>query len=197
MNIIYKHVDELIPYINNPRKNDKAVDAVASSIKNFGFRTAILIDAKNEIINGHTRHKAAIKLNMTHVPCIMADDLTPAQVKALRIADNKVAEAAEWDYDLLRIELDGLEDFTGFELENLNLDADKFGTDFTLPDGDKAPFQQMTFTLSDKQAEFIKNEIANIKKTDEYKYCETFGNENSNGNALYCLISRCLNNGEN
>jgi hypothetical protein len=71
-----------------------------------------------------------------------------------------------------------------------NLDQDDLGTDFTLPDGDKTPFQQMTFTMADEQANLLKEKIEEIKKTDEYKYCETFGNENSNGNALYCLITR-------
>lgn len=137
MNIIYKKVSELIPYVNNPRKNDKAVDAVASSIKNYGFRNAILIDAKNEIINGHTRLKAAKKLGMLEVPCVMAEDLTPSQVKGLRIADNKVAEAAEWDYDLLKIEFDDIDDFTGFDLDDLNLNdkeitEDDFNTDEAL-----------------------------------------------------------------
>ena len=118
MNIINKDINDLIPYVNNPRKNDKAVDAVASSIKNFGFKVPIIIDAQNEIVAGHTRLKAAIKLNYKEVPCIVADDLTPAQIKAYRIADNKVSELAEWDMDLLKIELEGLTDFTGFDIND-------------------------------------------------------------------------------
>ena len=118
MNIINKDINDLIPYVNNPRKNDKAVDAVASSIKNFGFKVPIIIDAQNEIVAGHTRLKAAIKLNYKEVPCIVADDLTPAQIKAYRIADNKVSEFAEWDMDLLKIELEGLTDFTGFDIND-------------------------------------------------------------------------------
>jgi site-specific DNA-methyltransferase (adenine-specific) len=121
MEIIYKKTSELIPYINNPRKNDKAVDAVASSIKNFGFKVPIIIDSQGEIIAGHTRLKAAKKLNIKEVPCLIADDLTPAQIKAFRIADNKVSEFAEWDMDLLKIEIQDLEEFTGFELEELNM----------------------------------------------------------------------------
>ena len=121
MQIINKNINELIPYINNPRKNDKAVDYVASSIKNFGFKVPIIIDAQNEIVAGHTRLKAAIKLNYKEVPCLVADDLTPAQIKAYRIADNKVSELAEWDIDLLKIELQDLDEFTGFELEELNI----------------------------------------------------------------------------
>jgi site-specific DNA-methyltransferase (adenine-specific) len=121
MQIINKNINELIPYINNPRKNDRAVDYVASSIKNFGFKVPIIIDAQNEIVAGHTRLKAAIKLNYKEVPCIVADDLTPAQIKAYRIADNKVSELAEWDIDLLKIELQDLDEFTGFELEELDM----------------------------------------------------------------------------
>jgi site-specific DNA-methyltransferase (adenine-specific) len=121
MDIIYKQISELIPYVNNPRKNDNAVDAVASSIKNYGFRQPIVIDNKNEIIIGHTRLLAAKKLKMESVPCAIVDDLTPQQIKGLRIADNKVAEYSEWNMDLLKIELDGLDEFTGFELDELNM----------------------------------------------------------------------------
>ena len=114
--IIYKPVDELIPYINNPRKNDQAVDAVASSINNFGFKVPIVIDKYGEIVTGHTRLKAAKKLGLKEVPVIIADDLTENQVRAFRLADNKVAELAEWDEEILQAELD-LTDF----------DMDQFG----------------------------------------------------------------------
>ena len=114
-------INDLIPYINNPRQNDDAVDAVASSIKNFGFKVPIVIDGKNEIINGHTRLKAAKKLGLTEVPVIKADDLSPEQVKAFRLADNKVGEIAEWDEDLLAIELEGLAE--------LEFDMGQFGFD--------------------------------------------------------------------
>lgn len=120
MQIVYKQVAELIPYVNNARKNDQAVDAVASSIKNYGFKQPIVIDSQGEVIAGHTRLKASQKLGLDEVPCIVADDLTPAQVKAYRIADNKVAELSEWDYELLKLELEDIEGFTGFEIiENL------------------------------------------------------------------------------
>lgn len=121
MDIVMKPVGDLIPYINNPRHNDQAVDAVASSIKNFGFKVPIVVDAKNEIINGHTRLKAAKKLGMKKVPTIVADDLSPEQIKEFRLADNKVSELAEWDEDLLAIELE--------ELENLDFDMSEFGFD--------------------------------------------------------------------
>lgn len=106
INIIYKNIDELIPYINNPRRNEGAIDAVASSIKNFGFKQPIVIDDKNEIIAGHTRLLASKKLGLEEVPVIIADDLNEGQIKAYRLADNKVGELAEWDYEALEIELD-------------------------------------------------------------------------------------------
>ena len=116
LKIEYKDINELIPYINNPRINDGAVDKVASSIKNFGFKNPIIIDKDNEIIAGHTRLKAARKLGLDEVPTIKVDDLTEQQIKAFRIADNKTSEFAEWDMELLGIELEGLEDvFTGFD----------------------------------------------------------------------------------
>lgn len=105
MEIIYKNIDDIKPYSGNPRRNDKAVERVAESIRQFGFKQPILIDKNDVIIAGHTRQLAAKKLKMLQVPCIYADDLTPEQVRAYRLADNKVAEFAEWDFDLLNQEL--------------------------------------------------------------------------------------------
>lgn len=120
-NIVYKETKDLIPYANNPRLNDNAVDAVAASIKEFGFKVPIVVDRENVIINGHTRLKAAHKLGLKQVPCIVADDLTPQQVKAFRLADNKTSELAEWDMDKLDIELGEIPDIDmssfGFDIE--------------------------------------------------------------------------------
>ena len=120
MNIQYKKLQEIVPYEKNPRKNDEAVKYVAESIKQFGFKVPIVIDKNNVIVTGHTRLKAAKQLKMKTVPCVIADDLTEEQAKAFRLADNKVSEAAEWDFDLLFDELDELFDFDmesfGFEL---------------------------------------------------------------------------------
>ncbi len=101
-------ISALKPYENNPRNNENAIDAVANSIKNFGFKVPIVIDKDNVIICGHTRYCAALKLGLQNVPCIVADDLSPAQIKAFRLADNKVAELAKWDNVLLAAELDDL-----------------------------------------------------------------------------------------
>ena len=120
MQIIDKKIGEIKPYEKNPRKNDNAVDAVASSISQFGFKNPIVIDGNNVIICGHTRYKAAKKLGLDVVPCVVADDLTDEQIKAYRLADNKVSELAEWDIDLLGEELDGIFDIDmsdfGFDL---------------------------------------------------------------------------------
>jgi len=133
LKIEYVKTADLIPYANNPRKNDAAVDKVVESIREFGFKNPIIVDGNNEIIAGHTRLKAAEKLGMEEVPTIKAEDLTPEQVKAFRIADNKTHEFAEWDMDLLREELDGINLFTGFnedEIEDLmtqyHIDFDEF-----------------------------------------------------------------------
>jgi len=112
-------VEELTPYAGNPRKNDKAVKAVAESIKNFGFKVPITIDKNGVIVTGHTRLRAAIKLKMKEVPVIRLDDLNDDQVKAFRLVDNKVAEIAEWDIEALIKELNEIEmDLTSFGFEN-------------------------------------------------------------------------------
>lgn len=119
--IEYKPVEDLIMYANNPRKNDgAALDAVVASIKEFGFKNPVVVDRDNVIVCGHTRVKAAKKLKIEEVPTICADDLTPAQIKAYRLADNKVSEIAEWDMELLELELD-----------DINLDMEVFGFDYT------------------------------------------------------------------
>lgn len=119
MNIKDIRTCDLKPYENNPRLNEDAVDLVAASIDEFGFKQPIVVDKDLIIIAGHTRWKAAQKLGLETVPCIQADDLTPAQVKAYRLADNKVAEAAQWDLDALQFELE--------ELDNMDFDMEPFG----------------------------------------------------------------------
>ncbi len=126
MKIIYKKTDEIIPYENNPRNNDNAVEYVANSIKEFGFKNPIIIDKNNIIVAGHTRLKAAEKLGLKEVPCIMADDLTDEQIKAFRLADNKVAEIATWDLDKLEFELENLDfDMTEFGFDDFNIDEEQ------------------------------------------------------------------------
>ena len=109
MNIVEKKLSEIIPYEKNPRRNDEAVKYVAESIKQFGFKVPVVIDKDNIIVAGHTRYKAAKKLSLDNIPCIIADDLTDEQIKAFRLADNKTGEMAEWDFELLNSELSELD----------------------------------------------------------------------------------------
>lgn len=111
-------------YDNNPRNNDGAVDAVAESIREFGFKVPIVIDEYNVIIAGHTRLKAAKKLGLTTVPCVVADDLTPEQVRAYRLADNKVGEVATWDYE--KLEQEHAKMYT-IDLAKFGFDVDSHG----------------------------------------------------------------------
>ena len=117
MKVTLKTIDSIKPYENNPRINDGAVDAVAQSLKQFGFRQPIVVDDSGVIICGHTRLKAAIKLGLEKVPVHVVKDLSPEQVKAYRLADNKTAELAEWDFEILPIEIADLQD-AGFDLAN-------------------------------------------------------------------------------
>ena len=120
MNVKNMKIDKLKPYENNPRNNDGAVEYVANSIKQFGFKVPIVIDKDNVIVSGHTRYRAAIELGLEEVPVIVADDLTPEQIKAFRLADNKVAEKASWDYTKLGKEIEELLEIDlGFDLTDI------------------------------------------------------------------------------
>lgn len=116
LKLVYKKVCDILPYEKNPRRNDEAVEAVASSIEKFGFKVPVIIDCNNIIVAGHTRIKAAKQLGIEKIPCICADDLNEQQIKAFRLVDNKVSEFAEWDMDLL---LDELDDITDIDMEEL------------------------------------------------------------------------------
>lgn len=120
-------IADLRPYEKNPRQNERAADAVAKSIEQFGFKVPIVIDADNVIVCGHTRYKAAQKLGLESVPCIIADDLTPEQVKAFRLADNKVSELAQWDDAFLLDELGDLEPFN-IDMSDFGFDVSKIGS---------------------------------------------------------------------
>lgn len=126
MNIVEMKIEALKPYEKNPRRNDEAVKYVAKSIEQFGFKVPLVIDKNNVIVAGHTRYKAAKELGIDTVPCIIADDLTDEQIKAYRLADNKVSEKAMWDFEMLGAELDELVNFDmqdfGFVVEDMDID---------------------------------------------------------------------------
>lgn len=139
MEITMRPVESLKPYDKNPRKNAGAVDAVAASIKEFGFKVPCVITRNGVIVTGHTRKLAAEKLGLKEVPCIIADDLTDNQIKAFRLADNKSGEMAMWDYTLMLEELQGIE----------NIDMGQFG------------FEETDFASLD---EFLTDEASKQKK---------------------------------
>lgn len=116
-----RNIETIRPYEHNPRLNDGAVDAVAASLKEFGFRQPIVVDSDGVIVCGHTRFKAAQKLGLAKVPVHVAKDLTPEQIRGYRIADNKTADLAEWNYQILPIELSELME-GGFDMELLGFD---------------------------------------------------------------------------
>ena len=118
MNIVMKKLEKLKPYEKNPRNNEQAIEPVANSIKEFGFKVPIVVDKDGVIVAGHTRYLASQRLGLEEVPCIVADDLTEEQVKAFRLADNKVSELSSWDFSKLNQ-----------ELEELSLDMSEFGFD--------------------------------------------------------------------
>ena len=178
---------------NNPRIiKDERFEKLKKSIKEFPKMMALrpmVINQDNIVLGGNMRLKALKELGYKNLPeewIKRAEDLTDEEARRFIIADN--VGFGEHDWEMLANEWDSV------ELEDWGLDAwqniDDIETsdEFSLPDGDKEPFQQMTFTLADEQADQIKNAIADIKLTEEYKYCETMGNENSNGNALYLII---------
>ena len=191
LEVVYKKIDELIPYINNTRTHsNEQVAQIASSIKEFGFTNSILIDEQGGIIAGHGRVMAAKKLNISEVPTITLSGLTEAQIKAYIIADNAIALNSGWDEDLLQLEL--------ITLNEMNFDYSKLGFDFDfditdveeefipdLPSGDREPIRNMTFTVSDEQHELIEKALKDAKL---YPLQDPAGiNENSNGNALYYI----------
>ena len=191
-------VSELIEYARNPRKNDHAVDKVAAAIREFGFRVPILAKSDKTVVDGHLRLKAAKKLGLETVPVMLCDDMTDAQIKAFRISVNRVAEFAEWDDELLRVEFAELADLgfdlelTGFgldEIEALQFDDDAESEMPDLPDGEKEPFQQKTFTLHDEQAAIVDDAVT-LARTNPL--VDTGLNENSNGNALALICQQWL-----
>lgn len=201
MNVEQIAVADLIPYVRNARTHsDAQVAQIAASIREFGFCNPILIDAQTGIIAGHGRLLAARQLGMETVPCVRLGHLSDIQRRAYILADNRLALDASWDEDMLTMELSALEidgfdlDLTGFnaeELEQMLTVAPEAGFP-KLPDGDKAPFQQMTFTLHDDQAEQV---AAAIEKAKGLGPFVDSPNENSNGNALARICETFLTHG--
>jgi len=199
LEIVYKNTDELIPFVNNSRTHsDEQVNQIASSIREFGFTNPILLDGDDGIIAGHGRLQAARLLGLDEVPTIRLDGLDELQKRAYVIADNKLALNASWDMDLLQIEISNLQN-KDFDLSLLGFNEEELVSLLKpineidmpdLPDGDKEPFQQKTFTLHDEQANIVDNAIM-LARTNPL--VDTGLNENSNGNALALICEQWLN----
>ena len=187
------NIQEVKPNENNPRLiKDYKFKKLVKSIKEFPEMLKlrpIVVNSDMVVLGGNMRLKACKEAGLKEVWILKADELTEQQQREFIVKDN--VGFGEWDWDVLGNEWDveQLEDW-GLEVIGFDVDEDDLTDEFSLPDGDKAPFQQQTYTLADAQAEVIKNAIADVKKTEEYNYVETFGNENSNGNALYLIISQ-------
>jgi ParB-like chromosome segregation protein Spo0J len=191
MELIKKKVSDLIPYINNSRTHsEEQVTQLVSSIKEFGFTNPILITPDNSIIAGHGRLEAVKKLQWQEVPCIIIKGLTKTQIKALILADNQIALNSGWDLDKLSLEIEGLKD-DDFDLEILGF-KDDFLVEIQetvsplveLPEikqGEKEPFQHMTFRIHDTQVKFINMAV---EKAKQNKDLNNEYNHNINGNAL-------------
>jgi hypothetical protein len=181
-------IAEVKPNPNNPRliKDDKFRKLV-KSIQEFPDMLnvrPIVVNKDMVVLGGNMRLKAIKEAGHTEV-AIEIVDWTEDQQKQFIVKDN--ASFGEWDWSDLANNWDS-EELTDWGVDIIGFsNVEDLGEDFSLPNGDKSPFQQMTFTLADEQAEQIKNAIEEIKRTEEYKYAETMGNENSNGNALYLI----------
>jgi hypothetical protein len=193
-------LSDLIPDDKNFNKGSEYGNGlIEKSFSKFGAGRSILIDKNNRIIAGNKSVENAMSIGLDDVQIVESDgkkiiavkrmdiDLDTPQGREMALADNASAKAnIVFDAELIEAEL-GEATMVEWGIE-VGTKIDGFGEDFSLKDGDKEPFQQMTFTLADEQAIQIQNAIADIKQTDEYKYAETMGNENSNGNALYLII---------
>jgi ParB-like chromosome segregation protein Spo0J len=176
MQIYDKRLDEIKPYENNPRHNDNAVDAVANSIREFGFKVPLVVDSDGVIVAGHTRYKAAKKLGLQTVPCLIADDLTKEQVNAFRLADNKVGELATWDLDTLKVELDNIGEIDmsefGFSLDDFDVNGEdsaenKYTEDIKAPQYEVKGEKPKIKDLVDKTKVLALEEEIKASKIDE------------------------------
>lgn len=178
----YIPIDEIKPYENNPRENDRAVPYVAESIKEFGFKNPVILSKDNVIVAGHTRIKAAKELGIEEIPCVYADDLTEEQIKAYRLADNKVSEIAEWNFGKLEEELADLEiDMSQFGWNEFELDM--------LEKGDITPAEYdediSEYTENEEQYLTKKRVLITYDEEMESQLCEFLGVEQSELKVIY------------
>lgn len=217
-NIVWKDVNELTPYANNARINDQTVPYLKNSIQRFGFKVPLIVDKDGVLVAGHTRLKAALELGMAKLPCVVADDLTEAEIKALRLADNKIAEMSSWDYELLDAEMKSLEDdgfgdmsdfgFASFEgdadLGTGDLPPELAGKDLTpdkLPDaGEDAPSASRIIIIFEEDQRQVLADILGVKELPSedvsYQLSRILEMRAANGHADSVPVSHDDNGGE-
>ena len=190
MNIVEIPVDQLKPYKKNARFNENAVPKVAESIRQFGFKVPIVVDKNMSVITGHTRLLASKQLGLKKVPCIIADDLTPKQVKAFRLVDNRTSEFASWNYDLLQSELETLDiDLSDFEFPDLTYEDTLSAEELeSILDDDTDPTSE--YGKDDDDEETGSKDFSH---KDEYKVEITCKNQTEQESLYYELVKRGLN----
>ncbi|MFI3228199.1 MAG: ParB/Srx family N-terminal domain-containing protein [Clostridia bacterium] len=187
MNVQQINIFKIQPYKLNAKIHTREqINLVAKSIKEFGMVQPVVVDRDFNLIIGHCRLEACKELDFQEIPAVIAEELNEEQIKALRLADNKTNES-EWDFNLLAESLDEINDIDMSEFNfDLGVDMVGFGENFSLNDEEKSPIGQMTFTLHEKQKEVIDQALREVKPV----ITETFGNENSNGNAIYEVVKQ-------
>jgi len=189
----YKKLTDIKPNPDNPRViRDENFQKLVNSIKEFPEMLdlrPIVVNKDMVILGGNMRFRACQEAGYNEVPVVIADNITKEQEREFIIKDN--VSGGDWDWEILANEWDAeLMNEWGLDVPGFDVDVSEMTDDFTLPDGVKSPFQQMTFTLANEQAELIKQAISDMKQTERYKYGETFANENGNGNALYFIVEQ-------
>lgn len=186
-------IGKLKPNPNNPRVvKDNKFKQLVKSIQEFPQMLEIrpiVVNADMMVLGGNMRLKACKDAGLTEIPTIIVNDFTPEQEKEFIIKDN--LGYGEWDFTTLQLEwdMDKIQDW-GLDLPGFDVNGGNFDEKFNLPEGDKPPFQQITFTLADEQADKIKLALQKAKATNDFDYLETFDNQNSNGNAIYLIVSK-------
>ena len=206
--VVEAKINELIPdNLNANKGTEYGKHLMEKSFRELGAGRSILVDKNNRIIGGNKSAEQCAEIGLEDVIIVETDgtklvavkrtdiDIDSEQGRNLALADNATSKAnLAWDEENLKVIKENwgvdAQDWGVKDFESVNVNPEELGTEFSLKSGDKEPFQQMTFTLADDQAEVIKNAMTEIKQTEEYKYCETFGNENSNGNALYLIVQQ-------
>lgn len=191
LKIEYVDIDNIKPYKNNAKKHPREqIDQIKKSIQEFGNNDPIAV-WNNEIVEGHGRYLALQELGVGTIPIIRLDELTDEQRKAYTLVHNKLTMNSDFDFNILDSEIAEIDiDMSEFGFDSIEVDSDMFGTDFELPSGDKSSLVNMVISLTQEQFDYIKEELEEMKGTKEYKEFEYEENKNSNGNALYLIVSQ-------